>query len=114
MFFAVPFFGVKKNGLVRFLREYTEPSILMLPFNILGEMTRTVSLSVRLFGNIMSETLIAAVLLLIVPIFVPVFMQVFSLLIGTVQAYIFFTLASVYLGASINVRENINHGKEVR
>jgi F-type H+-transporting ATPase subunit a len=114
VFLAVPFFGIKKNGFLQFLHVYIEPSIFMMPFNLLGEITRTISLSVRLFGNIMSETLIASILLLIVPLFVPVFMQVFSLIIGTVQAYIFFTLASVYLGAAITVRENNSKRSEVK
>jgi F-type H+-transporting ATPase subunit a len=85
----------------------------MLPFNIISELSRTVSLSVRLFGNIMSGSLIGGVLLSVVPLFVPVVMQVFGLLIGTVQAYIFFTLATVFIGSAVAVSpENGNQKKK--
>jgi F-type H+-transporting ATPase subunit a len=103
VFFAVPLYGVKKRGLAAYLRDYIEPSALMLPFNVISELSRTVSLAVRLFGNMMSEGLVAAALLAIVPFFVPAIMQAFGLVIGAVQAYIFFTLASVYIGAAITV-----------
>jgi F-type H+-transporting ATPase subunit a len=109
VFFAVPAFAVRRRGLRGFLREYIEPSVIMLPFHIIGEISRTISLAVRLFGNVMSEGLIAAVLLSIAPLFVPVLMQGFGLLIGTIQAYIFFTLATVYVcsaaGAGDRLRE---------
>lgn len=105
VFFAVPVFGIMKKGVWRFLKEYAEPSVFMIFFNILGEITRTVSLSVRLFGNIMSETLIAGVLLILVPLFVPVVMQIFGIIIGTVQAYIFFILATVFVGSATATRQ---------
>ena len=101
VFIAVPVFGIMKKGVLEFLKNYTDPSIIMLPFNIISELSRTVSLAVRLFGNIMSGSLIGGVLLMIVPLFVPVVMQLFGLLIGTVQAYIFFTLATVFIGSAV-------------
>ena len=105
VFFAVPAFGIMNKGILKYLKSYTEPSILMLPFHIISEFSRTVSLAIRLFGNMMSETLIGGVLLLIVPLFVPVLMQLFGLLIGAVQAYIFFILATVYIGSAVSAQE---------
>ncbi len=99
VFFAVPAFGIAHRGLAYF-KDYLEPSPIMLPFTIVSELSRTLSLAMRLFGNIMSESLIAAVLLSIVPLFVPLVFQAFGLLIGAIQAYIFFTLATVYVSAA--------------
>ena len=105
VFFAVPVFGIRKKGVIGFLKEYAEPTVLMIPFNIISEFSRTVSLAVRLFGNMMSEGMIAAILLILVPLFVPVVMQLFGLVIGTVQAFIFFTLATVYIGSAAGAGE---------
>jgi len=100
VFFAVPVFGIGEQGLVRYLRHYLQPTPLMLPFNIIGELSRTLALAIRLFGNIMSGGLVVAVLLAIVPIFIPIAMEALGLLIGQVQAYIFAILATVYIGAA--------------
>ena len=98
--FAVPFFGIRRQGAVRYLKQYLEPSPVMLPFNIIGELSRTLALAVRLFGNVMSGTTIVAILLAIVPFFVPVVMQLLGLLTGLIQAYIFAVLAMVYIAAA--------------
>jgi len=103
VFFAVPVFGIMKNGLWAHVKSYFQPTFFMLPFHIISEISRTVSLAVRLFGNIMSESLMVGVFLSIVPLFVPLAMQAFGLVIGVVQAYIFFTLATVYIGSSVSV-----------
>jgi F-type H+-transporting ATPase subunit a len=100
VFVAVPYFGIKHKGLRTYLASYTQPTILMLPFNIIGELSRTLALAVRLFGNMMSGTMIIAILLLISPLFFPIIMTALSLLTGMVQAYIFFVLASVYIAAA--------------
>lgn len=97
---AVPAFGIARVGLGRYLRSYLEPTPFMLPFTILGEVTRTLALAVRLFGNIMSGTVVVAILLSIAPLFFPVIMQVFGLLIGVLQAYIFAVLAMVYIASA--------------
>ncbi len=99
VFVAVPLYAVSQKGLSYF-KEYIEPSIFMLPFNIIGEISRTFALAVRLFGNIMSGTIIAAILLGIAPLIFPVLMQVLGLLIGLIQAYIFAILAMVYIAAA--------------
>jgi F-type H+-transporting ATPase subunit a len=96
---AVPFYGISENGLSQYLLNYIKPTPMMLPFNIIGEMSRTLALAVRLFGNVMSGSMIAAILLLIAPLFFPVLMQLLGLLTGLVQAYIFAILAAVYIAA---------------
>jgi F-type H+-transporting ATPase subunit a len=104
VFFAVPFFGISERGLIGYLKLYAQPTPIMLPFNIISELTRTVALAVRLFGNVMSGGLVAAVLLALVPLFVPVVLEVMGLLIGQVQAYIFAVLSAVYVGAATQRR----------
>lgn len=106
VFFAVPYYGIKENGLRNYLRSYVQPSPFMLPFNIIGEVSRTFALAVRLFGNILSGTMMGAILLIIMPLFVPVIMQILGLLIGVVQAYIFTVLAAVFIAAGLEVHES--------
>jgi F-type H+-transporting ATPase subunit a len=103
VFFAVPFFGIKEQGLGGYLRTYTEPTLLMLPFNIISELSRTLALAVRLFGNMMSGTMIVAILLTITPLFFPLVMTALGLLTGMVQAYIFSILAAVYIAAATTI-----------
>lgn len=71
---AVPVFGIRKQGIVGYLKQFIQPTPIMLPFNIIGELSRTLALAVRLFGNVMSGGLIAAILLTIVPLFFPIIM----------------------------------------
>ena len=99
VFLAVPAFGVAKVGLAAYLRGYLRPSPFMLPFTIIGELSRTLALAVRLFGNIMSGTVVVAILLSVAPLFFPIIMQAFGLLIGVIQAYIFAILAIVYIAS---------------
>ena len=109
---AVPVFGIRKQGLAEYLRSYLRPSFLMLPFHILSEISRNLALAVRLFGNIMSGSLIVGILLAIAPLFVPMIMQILGLLIGIIQAYIFAVLAMVYIGAAVSRRDQVGgiHG----
>ena len=106
VFVAVPFFGIQSRGLKGYLSQYLKPTLLMLPFNILGELSRTLALAVRLFGNIMSGAKIAAVLLAIVPLVFPVVMQTLGLLTGVIQAYIFAVLAMVYIASAVQARQD--------
>jgi F-type H+-transporting ATPase subunit a len=103
VFFAVPYFGIKEQGLAGYLKTYTEPTLLMLPFNIVSELSRTLALAVRLFGNMMSGTMIVAILLTITPLLFPLVMTALGLLTGMVQAYIFSILAAVYIAAATTV-----------
>lgn len=100
VFFAVPAFGIAFEGPVTYLRHYVTPTWLMLPFNVIGEVSRTIALAVRLYGNIMSGTVIVAILLSLTPYFFPVVMQLLGLLTGMVQAYIFAVLAMVYIASA--------------
>lgn len=97
VFFAVPAFGVAQQGFKAFLKHYVSPHPLMLPFHIIGELSRTLALAVRLFGNIMSGTKIVAILVALAPLIFPVFMRALGLLTGMIQAYIFAVLAMVYI-----------------
>lgn len=97
---AVPLFGIASGGVRRYLRTYIEPSMIMLPFNIIGEFSRGISLAIRLYGNVMSGAVIAAILLSIAPFFFPVLMDMLGLLTGLIQAYIFAILATVYISSA--------------
>lgn len=97
---AVPIFGIGNQGLRGYLKTWVEPSVIMLPFNIIGEFSRGVSLAMRLYGNIMSGAVIAAILLGIAPFFFPVLMEMLGLLTGLIQAYIFAILATVYISSA--------------
>jgi F-type H+-transporting ATPase subunit a len=100
---AVPLFGIEDQGIGGYLKSYIEPTVVMLPFNIIGEISRTLALAVRLFGNMMSGSLIIAILLTITPFVFPIFMTLLGLLTGMVQAYIFSILAAVYIAAAMRV-----------
>jgi F-type H+-transporting ATPase subunit a len=100
VFVAVPVFGIAQRGWHRYLKSYLEPTALMLPFNLISELSRTLALAVRLFGNMMSGTMIIAILLTITPFIFPVVMTLLGLLTGLVQAYIFSILATVYIAAA--------------
>jgi len=106
VFVAVPAYGIADSGLRGYLKTYIEPAFIMLPFNIISELTRTLALAVRLFGNIMSGTMIIAILLSITPLIFPILMTLLGLLTGMVQAYIFSILATVYIAAATQTREN--------
>lgn len=106
VFVAVPVFGIQQQGLREYLRQYVQPSVVMLPFTVIGELSRTLALAVRLFGNVMSGTVIAALLLGVAPLFFPVVMQAFGLLIGVIQAYIFAILSLVYIASATRVHHD--------
>jgi F-type H+-transporting ATPase subunit a len=103
VFFAVPFFGIRQLGFATYVGQYLRPTWLMLPFNVIGELSRTLALAIRLYGNMMSGAVIAAVLLAFVPLFVPVVMQLLGLITGLIQAYIFAVLAMVYIASATRV-----------
>jgi len=105
VFVAVPFFGIEEQGLGNYLKSYTKPTVIMLPFNIISELSRTLALAVRLFGNMMSGAMIIAILLTITPFLFPIVMTLLGQLTGMVQAYIFSILAAVYIAAATRVRK---------
>ena len=103
---AVPLFGIQEKGIGGYLSSYTKPTIIMLPFNIISEVSRTLALAVRLFGNMMSGAMIIAILLTIAPFLFPIVMTLLGLLTGIVQAYIFFVLATVYIAAATSTQKS--------
>ncbi|MCJ7838441.1 MAG: F0F1 ATP synthase subunit A [Burkholderiales bacterium] len=106
VFVAVPFFGIEEQGVGNYLKLYMKPTFIMLPFNIISELSRTLALAVRLFGNMMSGAMIIGILLTITPFLFPIVMTMLGLLTGMVQAYIFFILATVYIAAATRVRKH--------
>lgn len=102
---AVPVFGIRSQGLIEYFRHYLSPTFIMLPFHLISETSRNLALAVRLFGNVMSGSMIAGILLSIAPLFFPVLMQALGLLTGMIQAYIFAILAMVYIAAAVQRRE---------
>jgi len=104
VFVAVPLYGIGDRGFGGYLREYLKPTFIMLPFNVISELSRTLALAVRLFGNMMSGTMILAILLTITPFIFPIAMSALGLLTGMVQAYIFSILATVYIAAATRPR----------
>ncbi len=105
VFVAVPLFGIEERGVGSYLKSYLKPTFIMLPFNIISELSRTLALAIRLFGNMMSGAMIIGILLSITPFIFPVVMTLLGLLTGMVQAYIFSILAAVYIAAATRVRK---------
>jgi F-type H+-transporting ATPase subunit a len=105
VFVAVPLFGIEDQGIGGYLKSYAKPTVIMLPFNIISELSRTLALAVRLFGNMMSGAMIIGILLTITPFIFPIFMTMLGLLTGMVQAYIFSILAAVYIAAATRSRK---------
>lgn len=101
---GIPFFGIWNGGVKRYLHKYIEPSVAMLPFNILSEFTSTFAMCVRLFGNVLSGVIVGAICLMLMPFIIPLPMQILGLLTGMIQAYIFAVLAVLYV-ASVSVDE---------
>lgn len=100
VFISTHYFGVRARGILAYLEHYTKPSVLLTPLNILAELTRTFSLMIRLFGNMMSHELVLAIITLLAGVLVPVPFLLLGVLIGVIQAYIFTVLAAVYIGAA--------------
>jgi F-type H+-transporting ATPase subunit a len=112
VFVAVPLFGIMNRGLTGYLKQYIEPTVFMLPFNIIGELSRTLALAVRLFGNMMSGTKIIAILLALAPLFFPILIHALGLLTGVIQAYIFAILAMVYIASATRTQQKKQEGDQ--
>jgi F-type H+-transporting ATPase subunit a len=106
VFVSIPIFGIWEQGVPGYLKAYIRPTVLMLPFNLIGEVSRTLALAVRLFGNMMSGVMIIAILLTIAPLLFPILMTVLGLITGMVQAYIFSVLTAVYIAAATQAHES--------
>ncbi|MFA5701815.1 MAG: F0F1 ATP synthase subunit A, partial [Desulfuromonas sp.] len=96
---------IRTHGLKSYLASYLQPVWIMLPFNLIGEFSRTLALAVRLFGNMMSASMIGAILLIVAPLFFPLLLNILGLLTGMIQAYIFAILATVYIAAATSTRK---------
>jgi F-type H+-transporting ATPase subunit a len=101
VFFAVIYFGIRARGLGAYLRTFAEPTLLMVPLNIVETFTRTFSLIVRLFGNVMSGVFVVGIVLSLAGLLVPIPLMALDLLTGAVQAYIFTVLAMVFIGGAV-------------
>ncbi len=104
VFFSVYYFGIRAKGLWGYVKGMASP-IFMLPMELISHVSRTLSLTLRLFGNIISTELIVAVVFALVPLFLPLPLVAFSMLTGVLQAYIFTVLAAVYIGAALEASE---------
>jgi len=105
VFLAVPFYGIAITGTLNYLKTYIQPVWIMLPFNIISDLSRTLALAVRLFGNILSGEILFGVILSLVPFLLPLPLMFLSLITGTIQAYIFAVLTIVYVGGAVRVVE---------
>jgi F-type H+-transporting ATPase subunit a len=105
VFFSVHYFGIRARGWRGYLASFAQPRLIMLPLNILAEITRTFSLMVRLFGNVMSGEFVIGLVLALAGLFVPIPLMVLEILVGLVQAYIFAVLATVFIGAAVGSAE---------
>jgi len=103
VFLAVPFYGIAITGTVSYLKTYVKPVFIMLPFNIISDLSRTLALAIRLFGNMLSGEILFGVILALVPLLVPLPLLFLSLITGTIQAYIFAVLTIVYIGGAVKV-----------
>jgi F-type H+-transporting ATPase subunit a len=107
VFFSVHYFGIRSKGLLRYLKDMASP-LYLLPMEIIGQLTRTLSLTLRLFGNIFSAELILVIVIALAPLFLPLPLAGLGIFTGLLQAYIFTALAAVYIGAGL---EAVGTGK---
>ena len=101
VFLATIWFGIRSRGMRGFMATFAEPSVIMIPLNLIETVTRTFSLVVRLFGNVMSGVFVIGIVLSLVGLLVPIPLMALELLTGAVQAYIFSVLAMVFIGSVI-------------
>ena len=102
VFVAVHFYGVRSRGVLGYLASFAKPKLIMLPLNLVSEVTRTFAMMVRLFGNVMSGEFVIALIIGLAGLFVPVPLMALEILVGLVQAYIFTVLATVFIGAAVD------------
>ena len=105
VFFAVHIYGIRANGVFRYAKDMASP-IFLLPLEIIGQVSRTISLALRLFGNVLSGELIVAIVFTLIPVGVPLVLMSLSLLIGILQAYVFTALSSVYISSAVEISDN--------
>jgi F-type H+-transporting ATPase subunit a len=106
VFAATVYHGLRTQGVLGYLKTFVEPSLFMAPLNLVEQITRTFSLIVRLFGNVMSGVFVVGIVLSLAGLFVPIPLMALDLLTGAVQAYIFATLAMVFTAAAIGAEKD--------
>ncbi len=102
VFFAVHFYGIRQKGLLKYLLTFSDP-IFLFPIELLGHLSRTLSLTLRLFGNIMSGDLIVAIVVSLVPLIIPVPFILLGMVTGILQAFIMTTLATLYIASAVEI-----------
>jgi F-type H+-transporting ATPase subunit a len=101
VFLSVHFFGIRSLGTADYLKRYIKPNPILLPLNVLSELTRTFSLMIRLFGNMMSHEFVLAIVVFLAGLLLPIPFMLLGIMIGIIQAYIFTVLAAVFIGAAV-------------
>ena len=101
VFLSSHYYGIRELGAWTYLKNFARPTPVLLPINLLSQVSRTVSLAVRLFANMLSHQIIVGIILLILPLVLPVILELFGLFIGVIQAYIFTILTMVYIGGAV-------------
>lgn len=105
VFFSVHWFGIRSEGFTAYLKHYLAPSPIMLPFHLMSEVTRTIALAIRLFGNIMSLEMAVLLILLVAGFLVPVPLLMLHVIEALIQAYIFGMLALIYIASAIQSQQ---------
>jgi F-type H+-transporting ATPase subunit a len=105
VFLSVHWFGIRAQGLRSYLRHYLSPSPILLPFHIISEITRTVALAIRLFGNMMSLEMAALLILLVAGFLAPIPILMLHIVEALVQAYIFGMLALIYVAGGLQSQQ---------
>lgn len=105
VFISIQYYGIRRRGFFGYLRSFAKPTILMLPLNLISQVTRTFSMMVRLFGNIMSGEFVIGIVIALAGLFVPIPLMALEILIGLVQAYIFTVLAAVFIAGATGTTE---------
>ncbi len=106
VFLSVHWFGIRSQGIRAYLRHYLAPMPIMLPFHLMSELTRTLALAIRLFGNIMSLEMAALLVLLVAGFLVPIPLLILHIIEALIQAYIFGMLALIYIAGAIHSQES--------
>jgi F-type H+-transporting ATPase subunit a len=113
VFFAVHYYGIREKGLWQYLKDFANP-IFILPLEIVSQFSRTLSLAIRLFGNILSTDLIVAIVFSLIPFLVPLPLAALGMLTGVLQAYIYLVLASLYVASAIEVEEMEDERRQLK
>ncbi len=113
VFFSVHIYGIKEKGLWGYIKDFANP-IFILPLEIVSQFSRTLSLAVRLFGNILSTDLIVAIVFSLIPFIAPLPLAALGMLTGVLQAYIFLVLASLYIASAVEVQEIEKERRELK